>query len=165
MTYNRKRYEAHREQALLRSKRYYDRHKDEINARVQQRREADPERFREYARNWARKNPGKTNELAKAYQQRARYEAIAMYGGPICVCCGETEYEFLTIDHINGGGQKHRKMLGGRFISVWLRKNGYPDGFRILCMNCNFVHRFGRACPHERPNHMSVEERKAQQGG
>jgi hypothetical protein len=25
-----------------------------------------------------------------------------------CVCCGETERDFLTLDHINGGGGQHR---------------------------------------------------------
>ena len=26
----------------------------------------------------------------------------------------------------------------------------YPDGFRILCMNCNFATRFKKECPHKR---------------
>jgi hypothetical protein len=30
-------------------------------------------------------------------------EMLSAYGGK-CVCCGESEYKFLAIDHINGGG-------------------------------------------------------------
>lgn len=31
----------------------------------------------------------------------------------------------------------------------WLRNHGYPLGFRVLCMNCNFaLGKFGY-CPHD----------------
>jgi hypothetical protein len=35
-------------------------------------------------------------------QQQCRREALAAYGG-CCECCGEQRFEFLAIDHINGG--------------------------------------------------------------
>jgi len=70
--------------------------------------------------------------------------------GRICVCCGEDNWEFLTIDHINGGGTKHRKTLGGgTAFFKWLRDNNFPPEYRVLCINCNFsMGRFGY-CPHE----------------
>ena len=49
-----------------------------------------------------------------------------------CKNCGENIFELLTIDHINGGGIKHRKSIGNRNIYVWLRKNNFPEGFEIL---------------------------------
>lgn len=57
-----------------------------------------------------------------------------------CSCCGENQIEFLSIDHIEGGGNKHRKALGfsGYHIYNYLIKNNFPPGFQILCMNCNF---------------------------
>jgi hypothetical protein len=69
--------------------------------------------------------------------------------GRACVCCGETNVEFLTIDHINGGGVKHRKSLGGGTAFFrWLCDENFPTEFRVLCMNCNFsLGRFGY-CPH-----------------
>lgn len=76
------------------------------------------------------------NELNK--QRTAKAEAIQHYGG-VCVECGECEPMFLTIDHINGGGGQHRKKLnkyGGLFF-VWLKRNGFPEGYRTLCFNCN----------------------------
>lgn len=71
--------------------------------------------------------------------------------GRKCVCCGEDNWEFLTIDHINGGGTKHRKQLGGgTSFFKWLRDNNYPKEFRVLCINCNFsMGRFGY-CPHNK---------------
>ena len=63
-----------------------------------------------------------------------------------------TEYlEFLTLDHIGGGGTAHRKEVGtGDKIYRWLRDNNYPKGFRVMCFNCNYaVFRYG-ICPHEK---------------
>lgn len=75
------------------------------------------------------------------------------YGGYICVCCGEKEKVFLTIDHINGGGIEHRRNISGgaKGIYRWLRKNNYPKGFRVLCYNCNCGRsRNNGICPHEK---------------
>lgn len=45
----------------------------------------------------------------------------------------------LTIDHIGGGGSRHR--LTTRYWSFykWLARQGYPDGFQVLCMNCQLI--------------------------
>jgi hypothetical protein len=63
------------------------------------------------------------------------------YGGK-CVCCSESTLTFLALDHIEGGGEKHRKDLntgcGYRFYK-WIVKNGFPTGFQILCHNCHFA--------------------------
>jgi len=62
----------------------------------------------------------------------------ANYGSK-CVCCGEAELSFLTLDHINGDGTKHRKELKAQGITIfkWLRENNYPPSMQILCFNCN----------------------------
>jgi hypothetical protein len=47
----------------------------------------------------------------------------------------------LSIDHIDGGGRKHTEELhkeGVNFYS-WLIRNNYPEGFQVLCMNCNTI--------------------------
>jgi len=67
-----------------------------------------------------------------------------------CSCCGESNIEFLTIDHINGGGSKHRKQIGANNINRWLIKNNFPVGYRILCMNCNFSIGVHGYCPHNK---------------
>lgn len=85
-----------------------------------------------------------TTRLAKL-----KRSALDAYGGPTCACCGESEIEFLTIDHVNGGGNKHRREVRYSMYE-WLKKKGYPPGFRVLCMNCNWVTRYGQECPHQR---------------
>jgi len=81
-----------------------------------------------------------------------KMESFQAYGGPVCTCCGEAHIEFLTIDHIHGNGgvprnARHRK---GEGLYRWLKKEGWPEGFRVLCMNCNFAHGHAGYCPHER---------------
>ena len=89
------------------------------------------------------------NNRARLQRRKLKLECLRNYGGAVCQCCGETIVEFLTIDHINGGGNKHRKEIGGNGkLYSWLKKNGFPNGYRVLCMNCNFsIGHFG-SCPH-----------------
>lgn len=85
-------------------------------------------------------------------RRRFRTEVMAHYGGK-CACCGETAIEFLTIDHIAGNGNRHRKEIGrqgGWRFYQWLQENGYPAGFRVLCFNCNCSIGHWGYCPHSR---------------
>lgn len=69
-------------------------------------------------------------------------------GRPTCACCKETTLEFLALDHIHGGGRKHRQTIQMRWWE-WLRKQGYPKGFRVLCHNCNQAIGVYGSCPHQ----------------
>src|SRR5690606_39680958 len=57
--------------------------------------------------NWV-KDPEDHKRRRKDWYNKARFEAIMHYGGK-CACCGESTYEFLCLDHSNGGGNQHRK--------------------------------------------------------
>jgi len=99
-------------------------------------------------------NRGKTckecgRQRAREATRRVKQEILSHYGGK-CVCCGETTFEFLCIDHINGGGTAHRKEVGsGTPFYRWLRKT-YPSGYQVLCHNCNQAKGFYGSCPHAR---------------
>lgn len=61
---------------------------------------------------------------------------------PKCSRCGFTDVRALQIDHINGGGRRQRREDGlkhGQAMYRWIKKNNYPDGFQILCANCNWI--------------------------
>lgn len=79
---------------------------------------------------------------------------LTFYGGgnTACVLCGMDNIDCLSIDHINGDGGKERKsglyrklthdghnQPGGQQFYKWLVKNGYPKGYRTLCMNCQWI--------------------------
>lgn len=92
-----------------------------------------------------------------AYKQRYagiraqdKIQVFEHYGNK-CACCGEDESCFLAIDHIDGGGNEHRKNIGkaGSGFYKWLINNNFPEGFQILCHNCNMgKHLNNGICPH-----------------
>lgn len=90
---------------------------------------------------------------SKAFRTRLKDACFGAYGGYKCVCCGEEEKIFLTLDHINNDGAKHRKAIGirgGIGIYTWIRKNNFPDGFQVLCFNCNHGKQLNKGiCPHQ----------------
>jgi hypothetical protein len=98
-------------------------------------------------------NPDHVAAHRAASQLRRRARAILHYGGPhpSCACCGETTPGFLTIDHVNGDGAAHRAHLGTSTIYGWLHTHGYPEGFRVLCMQCNWADGVYGRCPHVDP--------------
>lgn len=88
--------------------------------------------------------------------------AVLAHYGRVCVCCGEEEPEFLTMDHIEGGGLKHRTQIaedtGERNFYKWLNRESFPKGFRVLCRNCNFsAHLGGGTCSHQRPSIFALD--------
>lgn len=94
-------------------------------------------------------------EWLKKKRKEDKIKALTHYGGnpPKCACCGEDKIEFLSIDHINGGGRKHREALKvGGFFNKWLIKNDFPEGYRVLCFNCNLSLGFHGYCPHQKSN-------------
>ena len=84
------------------------------------------------------------------YRRKLKLEILNYYG-KICACCGESAIEFLTIDHIDGGGTVHRKQMQryGCNFYVWLIMQGFPKGYRILCFNCNCSLGYLDYCPHK----------------
>jgi len=65
--------------------------------------------------------------------------------GDKCAQCGFADYRALQIDHIKGGGTKHRLLFPNneQFVKYYLR---HPEEattiFQILCANCNFIKRY-----------------------
>lgn len=130
--------------------------------------EQHAERVRKLARDRARADyadPAKralikirVSATRKARALDDRFAALAKYG-PGCQCCGEDREPFLLIDHVDGGGNAHRQEIvrskhsgragGGPNLYRWLRLNGYPGGFQVLCANCNMAKDRPGGCPHQ----------------
>jgi hypothetical protein len=96
----------------------------------------------------------------KIYWSQKRLLILDHYGAK-CQCCGLETYEFLDIDHINGGGNQHRQNIG-RHFSDWIISNNYPSDLQLLCSNCNHgKSKFG-ICPHIQPPIESTNKRQRQ---
>lgn len=103
-------------------------------------------------RRFNKRHPERAKEMAKSSATKMKADVMAHYGGA-CACCGTDDLWVLSIDHINGDGAAHRRELKARgetFGYHWLKKNGFPDGFQVLCLNCNLARGFYGYCPHER---------------
>jgi len=83
--------------------------------------------------------------------------------GNKCVCCGEDNFGFLTIDHINDDGFLHKaeckrtpgkeysRRLKGCYLYANLVEEGFTENLQILCFNCNIGKKNnGGICPHKK---------------
>lgn len=96
----------------------------------------------------------KESAKTKRLYEVMKGQVFKAYGGWVCACCGETEKLFLSIDHVfnNGAELKNNGTHGKSSMEFyrWLKNNDYPEGFQILCMNCNIgKHKNGGVCPHQ----------------
>jgi hypothetical protein len=121
---------SHKEHIANKSKMYYANNKDKIIKHT-----------REYGASHKK-------ERAKTVRERlnrVKAEVLTRYGNNklACLNCGLTDIRALSIDHVNGGGSKHRKAssLFGVKMYAWLKANHYPTGYQTLCMSCQFIKR------------------------
>jgi hypothetical protein len=93
----------------------------------------------------------RASHIAKSRQRHRdqKVKCLAYYGQR-CVCCGETNYEFLTFDHVNDDGAHHRAEVGASGIYRWLIKNNFPATVQVLCWNCQWGKRLCGVCPHQK---------------
>ena len=108
-------------------KKYYMKNKEKINKRNKETYYKNQEKYCLQHR-----------EYNKSLRKQQKEIVINHYtnGKNCCDLCGITNLVVLTVDHINGNGNKHRSTLKGQHIHAWLIKNNFPDGYRILCFNC-----------------------------
>lgn len=104
--------------------------------------ERDPEGWKEYNR-----------RASMAYRHELKHRLIEAYGG-FCTCCGLVIEEFLTFDHMDGNGRRHRqenRLTAGGAWFLWLWNGGeLRKRIRLYCFNCNCSKGFLGYCPHER---------------
>lgn len=88
-------------------------------------------------------NIGKRN---KRYQ-KMKDLCFEHYGGYVCVHCGITDEDVLTLDHINDDGVRMTKLAGlrrrhgGQAYYHWLVRNNFPPEHKlqVLCANCQLI--------------------------
>jgi hypothetical protein len=121
-------------------KKYYNDNKDEIKERSSSRYSKNREKIIAYQAK-RMKLPevrARQNGYVRRHRVRCRQLCIEHYsnGKMKCANCPEKRYNSLTIDHIHGGGKRHRESIS-RHLPEWLVRHNFPEGYRILCWNCN----------------------------
>lgn len=105
------------------------------------------------ALHWNKANPERVKKTNRAWYAKIKANTIAHYGG-MCVCCGEDNPMFLTMDHVKNDGAAHRKGDGrGKSLWWWAFKHGYPDSLQLMCYNCNCAKGHLGYCPHEKEDY------------
>lgn len=120
--------------------------KEERRQRFQERYKNDPE-FR-----------AKRAFYQKEYNKRLKFEVISHYGAE-CRGCGEKHPDLLCLDHIYGGGNEHRSKLkknSGRSFYAWIKSEGFPPEFQLLCFNCNNTKGILGYMPHKMEVHRFI---------
>lgn len=97
---------------------------------------------------------------AKQYRTQLMTEVFYKYGSE-CSCCGDRSPSFLTLKKIGVNNQREASKELKAGIYVWVRDNGYPPDFYLLCLNCNWSKSRWGYCPHQ----ASPEERCEQSAG
>ena len=106
------------------------------------------EEIRDYNKKWKLKNLDKVKLSSKKDQLRRtkklKLMVLSYYSNGLLTCkqCGFSDIRALSIDHINGGGAIHRKTMKGTSFYSYLIKENYPEGYQVLCMNCQFIKAF-----------------------
>jgi hypothetical protein len=104
---------------------------------------------------WARDHPEykehnkkHLKEYKREYRLNNKLRVLEHYsnGAMACAVCGKKNINFLTVDHINGGGCRHRREVNADML-YWLerkyRTTGiWPKGYQVLCANHNFIKKF-----------------------
>jgi hypothetical protein len=100
-----------------------------------------------YQHEWVISHKKQSLELGRRYNAIRRQKVLDAYGRK-CACCGETEEQFLTLEHKRGDGNKDRREHGTGYMYQIALKKINKDKYEILCYNCNNARgRYGQ-CPH-----------------
>jgi hypothetical protein len=124
----------------------YLKHREKIREKQHEYYEKNKPRIRDMQKEYYEKNKRQIYERNKnnniVWQQKRRLKCLHHYSNDEmkCAICGITDMDVLVIDHIDGGGTRHAKERGTytSHLYAYLIENNFPEGYRVLCHNCNW---------------------------
>lgn len=137
---------ANREKLLEYGRQYYSKHKIEHSIQRKQYYLNHKTQELSKCKSYVQEHKKERNQYVRQYTLLLKEEVFNHYGHK-CQWeegCDVTDSDMLQIDHINGDGFKDREMgiRGGDRTYRHLINNGYPEGYRLLCANHNWKHKF-----------------------
>jgi hypothetical protein len=96
-------------------------------------------------------NPIRYRKYKQDFIYKKKVQAYEILGNK-CACCGEDNFLFLTIDHVNNDGYKDKKRRRNLTYLMYIEiiRNTFPGKYQILCWNCNCAKRTNKGiCPHQ----------------
>lgn len=164
-SYEREYWKAHGKARYIKQKKYVISHKKKIRKINTEWQRTSPTRkawktknidkiksyHRTFKKGYSYENKGKIKKQEANRNRQLRLRALYVYGGhpPLCRCCGEPNIKFLTIEHKNGDGKKHRDEKKGSIYFAILKDVDFSR-YEVLCYNCNCGKYHNKnICPHE----------------
>jgi len=137
-------YQEHKAEAKLKSRQWYQKNKERVKTQYRDLPQEKKIRKNLLHNLSRRKNREKVRHQKLRERQNIKVAVLTHYGNgkPACVRCGFDDLRALSIDHIYGGGSKHRQAVskgGGYNFYHWLKRQGFPEGYQSLCMNCQLI--------------------------
>ena len=98
--------------------------------------------MRDYRRRWRREHPEYARAWDRESRRKLRLAVMEHLGGRRCSRCGCADLRILEINHVNGGGRRELKALGGSGETMMRQiLRGERSGeFNVLCRVCNAAH-------------------------
>ena len=113
------------------------------------------QKAREYKKEYTVNNKKRISETLWRWRENLKNKIISHYsnGTMECAICGHSDRRALCLDHINNDGAEHRRSLdkngnkknvSNTSVYQSLLKQNFPEGYQVLCHNCNFIKEFER---------------------
>ena len=114
------------------------------------------DKIKEYSDRFYRNHIGALAKYGRKHLLKLKTEVMVHYSGTDPPQCanpfGEhkepyTTLAALTIDHPSDNGADERRRLFGTRLRAgapfyrWLKKHNFPEGYRVLCFNCQWISR------------------------
>jgi len=137
--YHHRYYVEHKEHILKRQREWYRENHERVLAHQRQYSHAHREQDRTWHKEWRSKHRDHFNYTRRLLDAKIRLRILRHYSPNLaCAACGYRDIRALSLDHINRNGREMRARLGSH-ERQWIIKNNFPEGYQVLCMNCQFI--------------------------
>lgn len=98
-----------------------------------------------------KKSINKATIRENRYGHKLKADVMEAYSGgkAQCKCCGFDNIDGLSIDHIHGRKNYDEPNLRSKALFQKLKREKFPKGYQVLCINCNSAKGKLSKCPHQ----------------
>jgi hypothetical protein len=139
------RYHNNIEASRGKARKNYQKYGKKIRKSARKNRQKNPEKMRAIEKKYYDAKGKLTKQKSKEDRKRKVFtEYSKQVSGSNVICCAKCglidKLEFFNIDHITGRkSMGHPHGFGGDILYRELEEKAFPDGFQVLCWNCNYL--------------------------
>jgi len=119
---------------------WYEANKERVNKNTKRWREVNKDKRKEICSKWREANKERINKNVKERRDKLKLIVFDIYGGAKCNVCGCEDIYKLCVSCVN---KEILPKHGRNDIYKWLKHQGYPKGFQIICFDCRRIYNHG----------------------